>query len=296
MTSFEDAMQALGSEFDNMPTKADNRQKFPCGQCAGTGTYQGFRTQQTKSHCFACKGKGYFLTDPRKLQDQAKARAKAKAQATTNFILANKETVLGLAAVASWNNFASQMLVQLGLDVYGEAVDRRIRDLEAGFNFKGGKPLTERQLAACEAMLAKLAARKAAKAAEAKASEVAVDLTAVRSMFDTAVGNGYKRPKYRAEGLAISLAPATGRNAGALYVVREEDDTYLGKIVGTTFQPTREGKTAGDTLLAIAADPRGAAIRYGQRTGTCSCCGRKLTNHTSIDAGIGPVCASKWGL
>lgn len=45
-----------------------------------------------------------------------------------------------------------------------------------------------------------------------------------------------------------------------------------------------------------ARDPRAAAIAYGQRTGTCSCCGRELTRHSSIDAGIGPVCATKWGL
>jgi hypothetical protein len=49
-------------------------------------------------------------------------------------------------------------------------------------------------------------------------------------------------------------------------------------------------------LQVIAADPRGEAIRFGQRTGTCSCCGRELTKHASIEAGIGPICAQKWGL
>jgi hypothetical protein len=39
-----------------------------------------------------------------------------------------------------------------------------------------------------------------------------------------------------------------------------------------------------------------AAVRYGRQTGRCSCCGRELTNKASIDAGIGPICASKWGL
>lgn len=30
-------------------------------------------------------------------------------------------------------------------------------------------------------------------------------------------------------------------------------------------------------------------------TGVCCICGRELTNHASIDAGIGPICADKYG-
>lgn len=33
------------------------------------------------------------------------------------------------------------------------------------------------------------------------------------------------------------------------------------------------------------------AGEYGRRTGTCCSCGRRLTNPTSINAGIGPICA-----
>lgn len=33
------------------------------------------------------------------------------------------------------------------------------------------------------------------------------------------------------------------------------------------------------------------ASEYGRRTGTCCSCGRRLTNPTSISAGIGPICA-----
>lgn len=36
------------------------------------------------------------------------------------------------------------------------------------------------------------------------------------------------------------------------------------------------------------------AKEYGKVTGTCCNCGRLLTNEDSIEAGIGPVCASKF--
>jgi hypothetical protein len=36
-------------------------------------------------------------------------------------------------------------------------------------------------------------------------------------------------------------------------------------------------------------------VRYGRATGNCSCCGRELTDPASIAAGIGPVCAEKYG-
>jgi len=48
-------------------------------------------------------------------------------------------------------------------------------------------------------------------------------------------------------------------------------------------------------VLAVASDPKAAATAYGQRTGSCSCCGRELTNKESIDLGTGQMCAGKFG-
>ena len=146
--------------------------------------------------------------------------------------------------------------------------------------------LTDNQAAAVKNTMAKIEANRAAKVAAA----VEVDLSPIRAMFETAVANGYKRPIYRAADLVISRAPMTGKNPGALYV-KTVGDEYLGKLVGTTYT----GRPA-PALAAIALDPKGEAIKYGQRTGTCSCCGRELTAEASIEAGIGPICAEKWGL
>jgi hypothetical protein len=114
-------------------------------------------------------------------------------------------------------------------------------------------------------------------------------------MFNNARDKGYKRPVYRAEGLKISLAPAAGANAGALYV-KTEGDEYIGKVTDGRFFGTREATEEHKTALSVIAEsPRDAAIRYGRRTGSCACCGRVLSNHQSIELGIGPICAEKWG-
>jgi hypothetical protein len=46
-------------------------------------------------------------------------------------------------------------------------------------------------------------------------------------------------------------------------------------------------------LLAVEADPLAAARENGVKTGRCSCCGRPLTDPTSISYGIGPICRER---
>lgn len=60
------------------PTKGEFV-KYPCGQCHGTGRYQGARVHQEKAHCFACRGLGYFKSSPearRKTREAARAKAR----------------------------------------------------------------------------------------------------------------------------------------------------------------------------------------------------------------------------
>lgn len=64
----------------------------------------------------------------------------------------------------------------------------------------------------------------------------------------------------------------------------------LGRVApGGSYQ----GKAA-DAFNAIVADPRGAAAEYGQITGRCGKCNRKLEDETSRALGIGPVCRAGW--
>jgi hypothetical protein len=70
---------------------------------------------------------------------------------------------------------------------------------------------------------------------------------------------------------------------------------YLGKITANRIADSvpDDIKTA---ILAVANDPLSAAVRYGKTTGNCSCCGRTLTDPVSVEAGIGPICKTKWGM
>lgn len=285
--SFDDFIDAIIEADAPIETKTSTQQKkFPCGQCAGTGIYNGTRIHQDKAHCFACRGTGFFKTDPRKLAQDRKNRAQNKQAKLQAALDGFKEAHPGMFAelceanaVGSTNAFIASLADKL---------------------FRYGS-LTENQVAAWYRGKAKLAEIKAERDKERKERSIAVDLAPIIEMFATAQASGYKKPIYRANDLRIK--PAKG---GALYVLTElrtesghfgEQPGYEGKIVDGDFHPARA--CAEDTaakLKAIAADPKGEAIRHGQRTGRCSCCGRELTKHASIEAGIGPVCAEKWGL
>ena len=179
----------------------------------------------------------------------------------------NPGLIEALKELTSWNSFAASLVEQ--------------------FNKRGS--LSEKQTGAAVAMLMKVKANQAA-----RAEAPTVDLSNVVAMFNKA-HEAIKTPKFRFEDLVISRAPDSGANAGALYV--KVDGEYAGKV--------KEGKWFGlrtapqDTLSKlqqIAESPLGSAVAYGRKTGTCACCGRELTKHESIDRGIGPICAERFGL
>jgi len=125
-----------------------------------------------------------------------------------------------------------------------------------------------------------------------------VDLAPVVAFLSGARERGLKSPRVRfaapgAGELALSLAPLTGKNPGAVYVkVRGE---YAGKVTadGTAYGIAPE---LVDALRAIAADPAAAGAAYGRLTGQCSFCTQGLTDEGSIEVGYGPVCAKRYGL
>ena len=183
--------------------------------------------------------------------------------------MSEHQIIAGLNNVKGWNEFAASLVSQW---------------------YRKGD-LSDRQWLAGERMLAKLEANKQ----RAETLSVDVSVGKIEDLLNTALGNGMKRPVFRAKGLSLSFASAKSVNAGAVYV--KAGGEYQGKIMGGRFMPARgcEGETS-EKLIAIAADPRGSAIDYGRETGKCACCGRTLTNADSIDLGIGPVCAERWGL
>lgn len=278
-TSFIDDLQDIINGSAAPVAKAPTKpvQTYPCESCGGTGKYRGVRIHQTESDCFACGGRGWFKTSTADRFAARKAAADRKARvlqvARDQFDAAHPGLAAGLAGIREWSEFGRAMHEQI----------------EA----KGA--LTEKQVAAAQNLLAKVAASRAAKEAAKQANSGAVDMTAIEALFATAKANGLLKPAFVVEGMRIKPAPLTGKNAGALYVTR--DGEYQGKLSGGRFIAV--GGAHADTLatlVKIAVDPAGAAREFGRVTGTCCCCGRTLTDAESIAAGIGPICATKWGL
>lgn len=290
MTSFIDDLREDGLAVDDLNVKTNSvtpkaaRPTFPCESCAGTGKYRGVRVHQTEEKCFACKGKGYFFTSykdrqAKRVQSRVSkatklASAKAEFEALNGALLAKVR-----ADLLPWNGFAASLIEHY--DAKGSLSDRQIESLQAQ----------------CDKNDARQAERNAAKAAETKKlAETVVDTSPIRDLFATAKGNGLKKPGLWFGDLKISEAPDHGRNAGALYVKRGGE--YAGKIIGATFHPAWGVKPTEilPTLLEIAGNPAEVLRVKGKETGKCCCCGRELTDPASIAAGIGPICATNWGL
>lgn len=249
----------------------------PCIHCAGTGHWhpvagraEGGRT------CYQCKGRGMIELDASRQRERTKKNAQAnrkrlRTMAANEEIRRERNAALDIfgavRSMVDWNDFAASLMEQ----------------------HEAGRAWTENQIAAIKRIIAKVEETRKRKAEEAKASAPKFDLSPIREMFDAA-GAHIQRPTYRAEGLVISLAPATGMNAGALYI-KTPDGGYLGKLVGTAYIGD---PCAQEALAKIAENPADAAVRYGRETGTCACCGRALTDPISIQAGIGPICAARF--
>lgn len=248
----------------------------PCGGCHGTGLWQG------RGRCFACKGAGKVTARVAGAQKGKVTAANNLAAKRTAFISKNMDLYTFLNEAGAWSSFAASMAK--AISEYGS--------------------LTEKQLAAGYSMMAKAKQRdeeravaKVAEKAAALAAAPVVELSAIQALFSTATDNAIKRPIFRAETLTISKAPDTGRNAGSLYVKRNEDDVYLGLLRNGKFEARREATDADVAALqAVAADPLAESIKYARKTSSCGCCGKGLVDPISILAGIGPICAEKWGL
>lgn len=245
---------------------------FDCPACNGTGRVMIGYTFRRPANCFKCKATG-------KVSKRVVAAAKAKITREQN--LENKRNDFIENNTAAWEFICRNAEWS---DFY--------RSMQDSVNTYGG--LSEKQLDAVVRGMAKAAERAEQKNAEKEAKGGAVDVSAIEKLFDTARESGLKRLGFRTMEIDISAAKETSRNPGALYV--KHNGEYVGKIINSKFVATWAAKE--DTLekiLEVAADPLGMAVQYGKQTGNCSCCGRELTDPSSVEAGIGPICATKWG-
>lgn len=251
-----------------------------CKKCHGRGTFIGY-SGRVVGKCFTCKGTGKisFKQSPQVRAKAAQNRAKTKEQ--SNAALAAKISAWIAEHQAEWN----WMLAQ------GHRFDFA-KEMALNVTKRGG--LTENQLAAVQRCMTRDEARKEDRA-EREAKAVAVNIQPIVDAFAKAQANSIKRPQMRLGDFRFSLAPASGANAGAIYV-KTADRDYLGKIVNGKLIRGRDCSAEQEAaIVELCANPAESAVAYGRRTGNCAICGRELTKGESIDRGIGPICADNYG-
>jgi len=260
-----------------------------CPACRGSGRFHSFRGRDL-GKCFKCDGAGQktFKTSP-------EARANAR---VNNAIKANKRD----AEKAAWREAHKDLIRWI------ETEADRFRTGKTTFDFIAKMSeaitefgwLTDNQLAAVQKCKAKSDERQATWKAKRETDAVAIDCSKIEQAFDRARANGLSR-KLKLHFPHFNISP--DRN-GTLWVnsLTHTNDRGLpaafGKIVDgklTTFRLATPEIV--EEIKAFAADPASNARVTGKRKdfGICCCCGATLTDPKSIEAGIGPICASKWG-
>src|SRR5262245_11814749 len=203
-----------------------------CAKCGGRGRFISYAGRDC-GPCFACKGAGKkTFAAPAAVRaenrEKAAARKASKLEAARADFAAREPAVLAWieAAAGRTNPFQFAVAMREALAQYGD--------------------LTDRQLEACHKLVAQDAARKAERTARDNAAPVAdtAGVDRLKAAFDKAAayaaerGRGLRRPRITIGDTVISPAPAHGNNPGALYV--KAGETYLGKIAGGRFYPSRD--------------------------------------------------------
>lgn len=251
-----------------------NPYKEVCAKCRGTGRFYSY-TGRLVGKCLACNGIGSksFKTSPETRTNAKVAsvarKARTEAENLADFAISNP-------IVSAWftgSDFPFAVAMREAVAKYGD--------------------LTERQLAAAQNCVAKLAMAKQT-ATDRVVNAPVIDCSIVSTALNTAKGNGLKNPKLRVSGFTFSLAKDNSANAGAVYV--KSGDMYAGKVKDGKFYSVK-GIDAEmvKAIVEAASDPRGAAVKHGKLTGNCSCCNRTLTDPVSVANGIGPICAANFG-
>lgn len=254
--------------------RATNKQRVehPCGKCRGTGTWVG---GYHSGPCFACHGTGKILRaanyeknkaarDAReqKRRDAAAAEYDAQRQARIDaFKVSHPQVAAWLGANRAHNNFAASLCETVA--TYG--------NLSVGQEAAVLKALGRDQLA------------------EAQLSTRATDLDVSSLKGYYAVPDGETRLKIavRHPGTQSKYHGWVFVDDGAEYGSRQN---YGKQAPGSTYRGRLQ-----EQLKAILADPLAAQVAYGRLTGVCGVCGRKLEDEQSVAAGIGPICAAKFG-
>jgi predicted RNA-binding Zn-ribbon protein involved in translation (DUF1610 family) len=263
-------MQQIASpRYVAAPVAATHR--HACTKCKGSGTFRSY-TGRSLGECFVCKGAGFqeFKTSPQQRVRAAEQRVARKERAEQNnldtFAEEHPAAYEWMVAQAPRFDFAASMLGSLK---------------------KWGR-LTDNQLAAVERCVERDRERTAKRAAEAAAAPAVPEMHKFWEVLQ-------RHAKFYAGKLTISR-----RNQDQLCWIKHEDaEKVIGKIdhgqLTLWSRPGVDMNAVREQLTEFEGAPLQAAMRWGKLAGRCCSCGRDLTDPASIEAGIGPICATKFG-
>lgn len=244
-----------------------------CPKCRGTGQWRpGYR-------CFKCKGKGKltFKTSPELRSKGRKSAAKSQARKADEKAQEFLEWLDTVTDVRDWiipkcaaGNSWAQSMYQGGLKY---------------------SALTDNMVAAIRKAIADDEDRM-----EQAKTGIQLVTAPITDAFNAAVKSGLKKPTLTIGILQISRAPDTGKNPGMLYI--KSNGQYIGKVTpdGQFLKSFACSATDVERLQDLGANFLEEAVAHGKRTGHCACCNRLLVDPVSVERGIGPICADKWGL
>ena len=258
-----------------------------CPKCRGTGCFISY-SGRALGPCFACKGAG-----KKTFKASAESRAKSRQQAATRKATNEAERVCAFKAAhpAAWAWLEKNPAFEFAAS---------LRNAVAKFG-----ALSEPQMAAVERGIARDAARAEDRQARVDNAK-SVDVSKIETAFATAreraqrkgqVGIWMKPLRLKAgeQSLILSEGSAGSQWAGMLFV-KTDDGRKLGHVKGGKFVRRFECTDAQEAaVLDACQDPAKAAVAYGKAFGVCAVCGLTLTNDKSMERGIGPICAEKFG-
>ena len=255
-----------------------------CRKCNGSG-------QVRWGQCFACQGKGgkKFKTsaaDRAKARDKSAERKVRNAEESWAFFQAEQPEVAAWI-IASQDRFPFAASMKEAICKFGS--------------------LTANQLAACQRSVAKVNAAKAERQ-DRVANAKAVDVSKIEGAFALArekawaknpgaLGVRVKPLLLQAGEVAVQVTPGSdGSQWEGMLFVKTRDGKKLGSVKAGKFTRRFECTPAEEAaVLDACSDPAKAAVAFGKAWSICSVCGRGLENAESIERGIGPVCAEKFG-
>ncbi len=115
--------------------------------------------------------------------------------------------------------------------------------------------------------------------------------------FTAARRNGMKAtPAMHIDGFSFKQA----KSGDAVHVTDNQQgfNEYLGTLRadGQFYKTPQCTLAQKQAILAACADPLKAVLAFGKKFGRCSLCNRRLSDPVSIERGVGPICAEKFGL